>query len=176
MELINSVLPTVLHALLFVAKLVPGGFPMHSVRVRDQRMHFSASHFLKSEEEIENLHGHNYSLEIRLTGPLNDDGMVHDFRTVKSKALDICKTLDHKVLLPRDSKTIKVGKSGEFIEVLVGEKRYVFPEEDCVIIPTSATSTELLAQYVHEHLDFPKDFKVKVCVSESEGNTGCYKE
>ncbi|MFX1560485.1 MAG: 6-pyruvoyl tetrahydropterin synthase family protein [Promethearchaeota archaeon] len=146
------------------------------MRVKDQRMHFSASHFLKSEGNIENLHGHNYSLEIKLIGPLNEDGMVYDFRGVKTKAVNICKTLDHKVLLPGESKAVKVEKSESFIEVLVGEKRYVFPEEDCVIIPTSATTAELLAQYIHEHLDFPKDFRVKVCVSESVGSTGCYKK
>jgi len=139
-------------------------------------MHFSASHFLKSEGEVENLHGHNYSLRIKLTGPLNDDGMVYDFRKVKSMALEICKTLDHKVLLPGDSETIKISKSEEFFEVFMGKKRYVFPEEDCVIIPTKATTAELLAQYIHEHLDFPKDFTVKVCVSESAGSTGCYKK
>lgn len=149
---------------------------MYSVLVKDPRMHFSASHFLKSEGEFENLHGHNYSLKIKLTGPLNDDGMVYDFREVKSKALKICKTLDHKVLLPGNSKTINVSKSEEFIEVHVGEKRYVFPEEDCVIVPTKATTAELLAKYIHEHLDFPKDFSVKVYVSESAGSTGCYYE
>ncbi|MHA1950699.1 MAG: 6-pyruvoyl trahydropterin synthase family protein [Candidatus Thorarchaeota archaeon] len=147
---------------------------MHSVRVKDQRMHFSASHFLISGGEVENLHGHNYTMKIKLTGPLNDDGMVYDFRGVKSKALEICKILDHKVLLPGESEDIKVTKSDEFIEVFVGAKRYVFPEEDCVIIPTRATTAELLAQYVLEQMDFPKDFSVKVCVSESEGNTGCY--
>ena len=155
--------------------LVPGGFLLYSVRVKDQRMHFSASHFVKSEGEVENLHGHNYSLRIKLTGPLNDDGMVFEFRAVKTMAIEVCKTLDHKVLLPSDSKTIKVSKSEEFIEVNVGEKRYVFPEEDCLIIPTKATTAELLAEYIHDHLEFPKDFGVKVCVSESEGNTGCYK-
>ncbi len=149
---------------------------MYSVSVKDQRMHFSASHFLKSEGEFENLHGHNYSLKIKLTGPLNVDGMVYDFREVKSKALKICKTLDHKVLLPGESQTIKVSKSEEFLEVHVGEKRYVFPEEDCVIIPTKATTAELLAKYIHEHLDFPKDLDLKVCVSESTGSKGCYKK
>ena len=81
----------------------------------------------------------------------------------------------NKVLLPAESKTIKITKSEGFLEVHVGDKRYVFPEEDCVIIPKLATTAELLAQHIHEHLDFPKDFKVKVCVSESAGSTGCYK-
>ncbi len=139
-------------------------------------MHFSASHFLKSESEIENLHGHNYSIKIKLTGPLNNDGMVYDFREIKAKALTICKTLDHKVLLPDRSETIKVTKSDGFFEVLAGEKRYVFPEEDCVLIPTSATTAELLAKYIHENLNFPDEIEVKVCVSESESSIGCYKK
>ncbi|MGD9396937.1 MAG: 6-carboxytetrahydropterin synthase, partial [Candidatus Thorarchaeota archaeon] len=105
-----------------------------------------------------------------------NEGMVLDFRDVKSKALTICKTLDHKVLLPGESKSIKVTKSEEFIEVNVGEKRYVLPEGDCVIIPTKATTAELLAQYIHDNLDFPEDFSVRVCVSESAGSTGCYKK
>jgi 6-pyruvoyltetrahydropterin/6-carboxytetrahydropterin synthase len=148
---------------------------LYSLRVKDQRMHFSASHFVKSEDEIENLHGHNYELKVKLYGPLNEDGMVYDFREAKAKAIKICEILDHKVLLPAESKTIKMTKSEGFLEVHVGDKRYVFPEEDCVIIPKQATTAELLAQHIHEHLDFPKDFKVKVCVSESAGSTGCYK-
>jgi 6-pyruvoyltetrahydropterin/6-carboxytetrahydropterin synthase len=149
---------------------------VHSVSVTDQRMHFSASHFVKSEDDIENLHGHNYSVKVKLTGPLNEDGMVYDFREVKSKALTICQTLDHKVLLPSKSKTINVTTSDGFVTVLVGKKRYVFPEDDCVLLPTKATTAELLAKYFHDHFDFPKDRKVKVCVSESEGSTGCYVE
>ncbi|MFX1481585.1 MAG: 6-pyruvoyl tetrahydropterin synthase family protein [Promethearchaeota archaeon] len=149
---------------------------MHSVRVKDQRMHFSASHFLISEGEVENLHGHNYSLKIRLAGPLNDDGMVYDFRTLKTKAIEFCKFLDHKVLLPGESDAIAIAKSDGFIEVHVDEKRYVFPEEDCIIVPTRATTAELLAQYILENLNFPEEFRVKVCVSESEGSTGCYKQ
>ena len=149
---------------------------MHSIRVKDQRMHFSASHFVKSEGKFENLHGHNYSIKLKLTGPMNDEGMVYDFRDVKSKALAICRTLDHKVLLPGESKSINIMKSEEFIEVNVGEKRYVFPDGDCVILPTKATTAELLAQYIHENLDFPEDFNIRVCVSESAGSTGCYKK
>ena len=149
---------------------------MYSVRVKDQRMNFSASHFVKSDDDVENLHGHNYTLKIKLTGPLNADGMVYDFRDIKSKALDICKTLDHKVLLPSESKIITITHSDGFIEVLVRKKRYVFPEDDCKIIPTTATTAELLAKYIHDNLSFPDDFKLKVCVSESEGSTGCFAE
>ena len=149
---------------------------MYSVHVKDQRMHFSASHFLRFCGDCEQLHGHNYTVDVIITGPLNEDGMVVDFSEVKNKAVSICKTLDHKVMLPGDSKTITVKIEDGFVEVHVGQKRYVFPEEDCVVLGTAATTAELLAKYIHDYIEFPKDYQVKVCVSESAGSTGCYED
>jgi len=71
-------------------------------------MHFSASHFLRFCGDCEKLHGHNYAVDVTMTGPLNEDGMVIDFGEVKDKIVKICKNLDHKVMLPGDSKTISV--------------------------------------------------------------------
>ncbi|MHA1769809.1 MAG: 6-pyruvoyl trahydropterin synthase family protein [Candidatus Thorarchaeota archaeon] len=149
---------------------------VYCIDVKDQRMHFSASHFVRSEQHTENLHGHNYTLRVQITGPLNDDAMVLDFRKVKRRAIEICKTLDHKVILPGASPTVTVKTEEGFVEVTASSKRYVFPEEDCVIIPMLATTAELLAKYIHEQLSFGTDLKTKVCVSESAGSTGCYEE
>jgi 6-pyruvoyltetrahydropterin/6-carboxytetrahydropterin synthase len=148
---------------------------LYSVHVKDQRMHFSASHFLRFCGDCEKLHGHNYTVEIIITGPLNEDGMVVDFSEVKEMAVKICKTLDHKVMLPVSSNTISVANEEGFIEVSVGEKRYVFPEQDCVVLEIEATTAELLARYIHGHIKSSSDYQVKVCVSESTGSTGCYK-
>ena len=147
---------------------------MYSVHVKDQRMHFSASHFLRFCGDCEKLHGHNYTVDVIITGPLNEDGMVVDFNEVKEMAVNICKTLDHKVMLPGKSKTISVKDEEGFIEVHVGEKRYVFPAEDCIVIETEATTAELLATYIHGHIKFSSEYKVKICVSESAGSTACY--
>lgn len=137
-------------------------------------MHFSASHFVRSDGDIENLHGHNYMLSVHIIGPLNRDGMVIDFRKVKRMAIELCETLDHKVILPGNSDTISLETSDGFTEVKVGEKKYVFPEPDCVVIPTTATTAELLSKYVHDRLSLPGDFTIRVCVEESTGATGCF--
>lgn len=149
---------------------------MYSLHVKDQRMHFSASHFLRFCGDCEHLHGHNYALEVFVYGPLNEDGMVVDFREVKDRAIEICKTLDHKVILPGESSTVSVKTDNGFVEVNAASKKYVFPKEDCIVIPTVATTTELLSKYIHEHLRFPKGFRVKICISESAGSTGCYED
>jgi 6-pyruvoyltetrahydropterin/6-carboxytetrahydropterin synthase len=149
---------------------------LYSLQVKDQRMHFSASHFLRFCGDCEHLHGHNYGLKVFITGPLNEDGMVVNFKEIKERAIEICKTLDHKVMLPGDSSSITINSENGFIEVIVASKRYVFPEEDCMLIPTQATTTELLAKYIHGHLKYPSDYRVRVCVSENAGSTGCYEE
>ena len=48
-----------------------GGQLLYSIRVSDQRMSFSASHFVITDEYFENLHGHNYTLEVIIEGPLD---------------------------------------------------------------------------------------------------------
>lgn len=46
--------------------------------------HFAASHFLtKYHGKCENLHGHNYKVIVSITGPVQDDGMVLDFKIIK---------------------------------------------------------------------------------------------
>jgi 6-pyruvoyltetrahydropterin/6-carboxytetrahydropterin synthase len=139
-------------------------------------MHFSASHFLRFCGNCEHLHGHNYTIEVFITGPLNDDGMIVDFKEVKERVIELCKTLDHKVMLPGVSPTIDIAIEDGFVEVKAASKRYVFPEEDCIIIPTKATTAELLAKYFHGNLKYSHEYRVRVCISESAGSTGCYEE
>lgn len=102
--------------------------------------------------------------------------MIVDFNEVKEKAVKLCKALDHKVMLPKESKSIEVKIAEGFVEVNAGAKHYVFPEEDCIVIPTRATTAELLAKHIHGQLRFQPGFSVKVCVSESAGSTACYEE
>jgi 6-pyruvoyltetrahydropterin/6-carboxytetrahydropterin synthase len=138
-------------------------------------MNFSSAHFVQGADDCESLHGHNYRLSLIIEGDVDNLGMVIDFREVKQQAAKLCKQLDHKTLLPTDSETITVGRSGESVEVLVGEKRYLFPFEDCVLLPLRATTAELLAEYLAKQLDLPDSCRVQACVSENEGSSGCYR-
>ena len=137
-------------------------------------MSFSAAHFVVGADYCESLHGHNYTVEAVVTGPLDANGMVLDFRDMKKQVVNVCARLDHKVLLPQDSETISIGDTDISYDVNVGGKRYVFPREDCIVLPFRATTAELIAEYIAGELQVPPDYSVKVCVSESVGSTGCY--
>ncbi|MBA3037636.1 MAG: 6-carboxytetrahydropterin synthase QueD [Desulfobacterium sp.] len=61
---------------------------------------FSAAHQLKLvAEKCENLHGHNWKIEVCVTGnKLNDAGVIIDFGILKIILSEIIAELDHKFL------------------------------------------------------------------------------
>lgn len=66
---------------------------------------FSAAHFLtKYHGKCEQLHGHNYRLQVTATGALNADDLVVDFVELKKVVQDkIISQLDHTHLNDRFS-------------------------------------------------------------------------
>ncbi len=59
--------------------------------------HFAASHFLtKYHGKCENLHGHNYKIIVTIEGPVQEDGMVMDFKIIKDIVKDkVINRVDH---------------------------------------------------------------------------------
>ncbi|MFW5923185.1 MAG: 6-carboxytetrahydropterin synthase QueD [Planctomycetota bacterium] len=62
--------------------------------------HFAAAHHLRDYAgECENLHGHNYNVEVIFAGEeLNDLGMLLDFRDAKRLVGEAVDRLDHEYL------------------------------------------------------------------------------
>ncbi len=62
--------------------------------------HFAAAHQLAMvAKKCENLHGHNWKVEVYIAGDeLNDAGVVIDFGEIKRHLADIKKSLDHRFL------------------------------------------------------------------------------
>lgn len=114
---------------------------------------FCAGHFVTYDgDQCEFLHGHNYRAAARLTGALNDDQMVFDFVSLKRMLRQVCDTLDHRMLLPRDNPLLQLSRDATSISVRYKQKLYVFPVEDVVILPIPNTTAECLAQWVAEQL------------------------
>jgi len=61
---------------------------------------FAAAHQLKMvAKKCENLHGHNWKIEVCMAGKrLNDAGVLMDFGEIKAHLSDIMASLDHKFL------------------------------------------------------------------------------
>lgn len=123
------------------------------VRIFSDAMVFSASHFITLDAHTcEQLHGHNYRARAEVHGPLNEDGYVIDFIAVRDTLRAIVGELDHRVLLPADHRLIRVEAGAEEVEVTFAQRRWVFPRSECLLLPISNTTTELLAQYLAQRL------------------------
>jgi 6-pyruvoyltetrahydropterin/6-carboxytetrahydropterin synthase len=75
----------------------PRGDRMYYVRVED---HFDAAHFLRGYAgKCENLHGHRYTVEVKLSSPtLNEAGLVYDFTDLKAALKPVLTSYDHVLL------------------------------------------------------------------------------
>ncbi len=122
------------------------------VALEKDNLVFSAAHFITFNGDVcEQLHGHNYRVKCKVFGPLDENGYVIDFIALRDNLMAVIASLDHRMLLPTKHSMISVEPNApEDNEVLVRfeQKRWIFPLEDCVLLPIANTTAELLAEYI----------------------------
>ena len=95
----------------------------------------------------------------------------------------LCDEIDHRVLLPLENPKLRIGEQDESITVAyLGRPRYVFPREDCVLLPIPNTTAEMLAQYLAGRLKVELGASadrlatIEMEVEESFGQSAVYRE
>lgn len=127
--------------------------PRYKVRVTKDHLVFSAAHFITFNGNIcERLHGHNWRVAAELTGPLDENGYVFDFIALRDQLQKTVDALDHRVLLPTQHDKIKVREDQNEVEATFEERRWVFPSEDCILLPVANTTAELIAHWIGQQL------------------------
>ena len=139
----------------------------------DAGIKFSACHLIPGHGKCSRLHGHIYSIHAKVHGEQNEKGMVLDFISLKDALRSIADELDHRVLIPGDSKEMELD-IGEDLKVVVDEKNYVFPLDDVVVMDIKLASAEELAKFILERLlsliEIPENVKViEIGVDEGKG-------
>lgn len=121
----------------------------YRVEISKESFVFSAAHFITFAGNIcERLHGHNYAVRVSVEGPLDQNRYVVDFIALRDAVLAITGKLDHHVLLPRDHRDIHVTSENGETTARFAERRWVFPDEDCIILPVVNTTAEELARVI----------------------------
>ena len=125
----------------------------YEVRVTKDFLVFSAAHFITfNETDCERLHGHNYRVAVEVDGPLDANAYVYDFIALRDAARAITDRLDHHVLLPTESPLIKVTADEESVSAVFDHagkrRRWLFPVEDCILLPLPNTTAELLGRWI----------------------------
>jgi 6-pyruvoyltetrahydropterin/6-carboxytetrahydropterin synthase len=124
----------------------------YHVRVCQDDLAFSAGHFITFAGGCEPLHGHNFRVAAEVHGPLDENCYVVDVVALRETLKSVLADLDHRVLLPTGHARIQVEADQREVEVRFGERRWVFPRADCVLLPIPNTTTELLARHIGRRL------------------------
>lgn len=125
----------------------------YRVRVTKDHLVFSAAHFITFNGNVcERLHGHNWRVAAEIAGPLDENHYVFDFIALRDSLQKIVNELDHRMLLPTLHKSIRVTESATEVEARFEDRRWVFPREDCQLLPVENTTAERLAWWIGKRL------------------------
>jgi len=157
---------------------------MFRVRLEKEQHVFSAAHFITFNGNVcERLHGHNYRVAVEVAGPLDKNQYVVDFIGLRDELKILTDELDHHVLLPTGHPLIRVTAGEREVEAVFSPdgRRWLFPSGDCVLLPVTNTTAELLAQYLGHRLmaalEGRLNFRpqqIKVEVDENQGQWGVW--
>ncbi len=121
----------------------------YRVRVTKDHLVFSAAHFITFNGNVcERLHGHNWRVAVEAVGGLDENFYVIDFIALRDATQKIVAELDHRMLLPTEHKAISVWTSEREVEVTYEDRRWIFPREDCLLLPVENTTAERLAWWI----------------------------
>lgn len=127
----------------------------YRIRLEKENFKFSCCHFtLLGPSEAERLHGHNYyvAVDVGLKELDPNLGMAFDFNDVKPVVRNLTEAWDERVLLPGRSPYLNIETKDDSVAVTFGKKRYEFPKEDVLILPTVNITSEELARLLAENL------------------------
>ncbi len=125
----------------------------YHVHLDKEYLVFSAAHFITFNGNIcERLHGHNWRVSAEVHGPLDENHYVIDFIALRDTLKGIVDELDHRMLLPSTHPMIRVQETDREVQVTFEERRWIFPREDCLILPIPNTTAELIARYIAQRL------------------------
>jgi 6-pyruvoyltetrahydropterin/6-carboxytetrahydropterin synthase len=153
---------------------------VYRVDVTKEQFVFSAAHFITFAGDIcERLHGHNYGVRASVEGPLDQNRYVVDFIALRDAVLAETTKLDHHVILPSEHAEIKVTSDDKETTATFRDRRWVFPNEDCVILPVINTTAEEIARVIAERVMEQTRGKfsealtwIEVAVDENHGQWG----
>ncbi|NBD07918.1 MULTISPECIES: 6-carboxytetrahydropterin synthase [Corallococcus] len=125
-----------------------------TLELHKEEMKFSAGHFtIFSATHRENLHGHNFSVYVALTGEVSDDGLLSDYGPLKQAVIARCKAWNETFFLPGRSPHLRLERDakGDYVAHFNGEQLR-FLARDVTVLPVANVSLEELARVFGEAL------------------------
>lgn len=123
--------------------------PRYTVRVERDQLVFCCGHFISYDgHQCERLHGHNYRAAVEVAGPLGPDGYVVDFIALRARSKEITDGWDHHMLVATRNPVILVEETGPAVRLRYKDREWLFPADNCVLLPIENTTAELIARHL----------------------------
>jgi 6-pyruvoyl tetrahydropterin synthase/QueD family protein len=122
------------------------------MKIDKSAIHFSAAHALVFDQYEEGLHGHNYIVEVKVKGSLDDDNIVIDFLELEQIVKKVALEMDHFVLLPTKNTKIRIKEKDMNLEIKYGNRYYSIPKNEVILVECSNVTTEILCQKFGEKI------------------------
>jgi len=120
-----------------------------TIEVSKENMKFSAAHFtIFSATERERLHGHNYSVYLAITAPVNENGMCFSYGEIKDRVRAICDSLDEYTILPEQSPFLRLERDGAHWKTTFANESLWLPASDVLVLPIRNATVEEFARYI----------------------------
>lgn len=153
---------------------------IYTLSINPDTMSFSSVHFISFESapkdcKCEMLHGHNYKVEMKVCGTLNQHGYVVDFSDLKRELKAVLKKYDNRILLATQNPLISISQNGDETKLEYDGKHFLFPSSNVVLINRVNTTAEILASEIFTAIsdNFLRKYKnvksAEVCVEEKTG-------
>jgi 6-pyruvoyltetrahydropterin/6-carboxytetrahydropterin synthase len=157
------------------------------VKLRKAVHVFCAGHFITLTDTLcEAVHGHNWTVGVDVEGSPGPHGMVIDFIQLRDLLTAIVSRLDHRMLLPDRNPLLALttaqGPTGRpETTVSFADRRWVFPADECVILPVANTTAEWIARWIGTELiaaltaaGSPVTGRIRVVVDECLGQSAVW--
>lgn len=123
-----------------------------TIELFKEEMKFSAGHFtIFSATKRENLHGHNFTAYVALTGPVAVDGMLSDYGPLKRAVIDRCKAWNETFFLPGRSRHLALSRDeAGNVRARFADEELFFLARDVTVLPVENVTLEELARVFGE--------------------------
>ena len=145
----------------------------------DKQSHkFSAAHYtIFSATERERLHGHNYSVSVRIVAAMGDNGYAADYNVYKNRLAALCDSLDEYMLLAGESPYQQIETAGSSYRVTFAGEQMLFLQSDSQVLPIRNATVEEFSHYLLQRLlelSADDDLReIELCVASGPGQKGC---
>lgn len=124
-----------------------------TIDIRKQYLHFSAAHFtVFSATERERLHGHNWQVAAKVSGPVGDDGLCFDYAIVKQRLKALCEAFDEYTLIAQFSPHLAIREDASMVYVTHNHIEIPLLKSDTILLPLRNTTIEELSAYFLQKL------------------------